>query len=174
MTINDCYYLGKITKRHGFKGNVIIHLDTDEPELYDTLEAVYIEQDGALVPFFFETSQPYQGTKLLVKFEDVEDEDVDRLINRSLYLPLKSLPKLTGTDFYYNEVIGFTIYDQSNTEVGTIKAVNDSAAQAYFEVEAQGKQILIPMIDEWILEVNREEKAMLINIPDGLLEIYLG
>ncbi len=174
MTINDCYYLGKITKRHGFKGNVIIHLDTDEPELYDTLEAVYIEQDGALVPFFFETSQPYQGTKLLVKFEDVEDEDVDRLINRSLYLPLKSLPKLTGTDFYYHEVIGFTIYDQSNTEVGTIKAVNDSAAQAYFEVEAQGKQILIPMIDEWILEVNREEKAMLINIPDGLLEIYLG
>ena len=91
-----------------------------------------------------------------------------------MYLPLKSLPKLTGTDFYYHEVIGFTIYDQSNTEVGTIKAVNDSAAQAYFEVEAQGKQILIPMIDEWILEVNREEKAMLINIPDGLLEIYLG
>ena len=174
MTINDCYYLGKITKRHGFKGNVIIHLDTDEPELYDTLEAVYIEQDATLIPFFFETSQPYQGTKLLVKFEDVEDEDVDRLINRSLYLPLKSLPKLTGTDFYYHEVIGFTIYDQSNTEVGTIKAVNDSAAQAYFEVEAQGKQILIPMIDEWILEVNREEKAMLINIPDGLLEIYLG
>ena len=174
MTINDCYYLGKITKRHGFKGNVIIHLDTDEPELYDTLEAVYIEQDGALVPFFFETSQPYQGTKLLVNFEDVADEDVDRLIFLSLYLPLKSLPKLTGTDFYYHEVIGFTIYDQSNTEVGTIKAVNDSAAQAYFEVEAQGKQILIPMIDEWILEVNREEKAMLINIPDGLLEIYLG
>ena len=111
MTKNDCYYLGKITKRHGFKGNLIIHLDTDEPELYDTLEAVYIEQDGALVPFFFETSQPYQGTKLLVKFEDVEDEDVDRLINRELYLPLKTLPELSGTDFYYHEIIGFTIYD---------------------------------------------------------------
>ena len=174
MTKNDCYYLGKVTKRHGFKGNLIIHLDTDEPELYDTLEAVFIEQDGALVPFFFETSQSYQGTKLLVKFEDVEDEDVDKLINRELYLPLKSLPELSGTDFYYHEIVGFTIYDQTNTEVGTIKSVNDSAAQAYFEVNANGKEILIPMIDEWILEVNREEKAMLIQIPDGLLEIYLG
>ncbi|MDM1523193.1 MULTISPECIES: ribosome maturation factor RimM [unclassified Empedobacter] len=174
MTKNDCYYLGKITKRHGFKGNLIIHLDTDEPELYDTLEAVFIEKDGTLVPFFFETSQPYQGTKLLVKFEDIEDEEVDKLINRELYLPLKSLPELSGTDFYYHEIVGFTIYDQTNTEVGTIKSVNDSAAQAYFEVDANGKEILIPMIDEWILEVNREEKAMLINIPDGLLEIYLG
>jgi len=149
MTKNDCYYLGKVTKRHGFKGNLIIHLDTDEPELYDTLEAVFIEQDGTLVPFFFETSQPYQGTKLLVKFEDVEDEDVDKLINRELYLPLKSLPELSGTDFYHHEIVGF-------------------------EVDANGKEILIPMIDEWILEVNREEKAMLIQIPDGLLEIYLG
>ncbi|HEY4540107.1 MAG TPA: ribosome maturation factor RimM [Faecalibacter sp.] len=174
MTKNDCYYLGKVTKKHGFKGNLIIHLDTDEPELYDTLEAVFIEQDGTLVPFFFETSQPYQGTKLLVKFEDITPEEAERLINREIYLPLTTLPKLTGTAFYYHEIIGFTIFDQSNTEVGTIKAVNDSATQAYFEVDAQGKEILIPMIDEWILELNREEKAMLVQIPDGLLDIYLG
>ena len=128
MTKNDCYYLGKVTKRHGFKGNLIIHLDTDEPELYDTLEAVFIEQDGTLVPFFFETSQPYQGTKLLVKFEDVEDEDVDKLINRELYLPLKSLPELSGTDFYYHEIVGFTIYDQTNTEVGTCLLYTSDAA----------------------------------------------
>ena len=79
MTKNDCYYLGKVTKKHGFKGNLIIHLDTDEPELYDTLEAVFIEQDGTLVPFFFETSQPYQGTKLLVKFEDITPEEANEL-----------------------------------------------------------------------------------------------
>lgn len=52
MTIDDCYYLGKVTKKHGFKGNLIIHLDTDEPELYNTLESVFIEIDGSLIPFF--------------------------------------------------------------------------------------------------------------------------
>lgn len=174
MDINACYYLGKITKKHGYKGNVIIHLDTDEPELYDTLESVFIEQNGKLIPFFFESAQPYQGDKLLVKIEDVEGDEVDRFINRSLYLPLSTLPKLEGTSFYYHEIIGFTIFDQSNTEIGTIKNVNDSAAQAYFEVDVDGKEILIPMIDEWILELDRENKAMLIQIPDGLLEIYLS
>ncbi len=174
MEINECYYLGKITKKHGFKGNVIIHLDTDEPELYNTLESVFIENNGKLIPFFLESAQPYQGDKLLVKFEDFEAHEVDKLINRSLYLPLNTLPKLEGTSFYYHEVIGFTIFDQTNTEIGTIKAINDSAAQAFFEVDANGKQILIPMIDQWILEVDRPNKAMLIEIPDGLLEIYLG
>ena len=174
MNINECYYLGKVTKKHGFKGNVIIHLDTDEPELYHTLESVFIEQNGKLIPFFLEFSQTYQGDKLLVKFEDIEGDEVDRLINRSLYLPLTTLPKLEGTSFYYHEIIGFTIYDQTNTEIGIIKAVNDSAAQAYFEVDVDGKEILIPMIDQWILEVDRENKAILVEIPDGLLEIYLG
>ncbi len=174
MNINECYYLGKVTKKHGFKGNVIIHLDTDEPELYHTLESVFIEQNGKLIPFFLEFSQTYQGDKLLVKFEDIEGDEVDSLINRSLYLPLTTLPKLEGTSFYYHEIIGFTIYDQTNTEIGIIKAVNDSAAQAYFEVDVDGKEILIPMIDQWILEVDRENRAILVEIPDGLLEIYLG
>ena len=174
MDINECYYLGKITKKHGFKGNVIIHLDTDEPELYSTLESVFIESNGKLIPFFIESVQSYQGNKLLVKFEDFEANEVDKLINRSLYLPLNTLPKLEGTSFYYHEVIGYTIFDQTNTEIGTIKSINDSAAQAFFEVDANGKQILIPMIDQWILEVDRPNKAMLIEIPDGLLEIYLG
>ena len=57
MRKEDCYYLGKITKTHGFKGNLILHLDTDEPELYENLESVFIERDGMLVPFFFEFAQ---------------------------------------------------------------------------------------------------------------------
>ncbi|WP_068596964.1 ribosome maturation factor RimM [Vaginella massiliensis] len=174
MEINECYYLGKITKKHGFKGNLVIHLDTDEPELYHNLESVFVEQDGKLIPFFFESIQAYQGEKLLVKIEDVEGDEADRFINRSLYLPLSTLPKLEGTSFYYHEIIGFTIFDQTNTEIGQIKNVNDSAAQAFFEVDVNGKEILIPIIDQWILEVDRDHKAMLIDIPDGLLEIYLG
>lgn len=173
MTIDDCYYLGKVTKKHGFKGNLIIHLDTDEPELYNTLESVFIEIDGSLIPFFFETAQPYQGTKLLVKFEDLSPEEAERLVNRPIYLPLTTLPDLTGNAFYYHEVIGFTIYDAENIEVGTITSINDSAAQAYFEVNAEGKNILIPMIDQFIIEVDRSNKAILMAMPDGLLDVYL-
>lgn len=173
MQKEDCYYLGKITKLHGFKGNLIVHLDTDEPELYQNMESVFVEKNGMLVPFFFEFSQIHGTNKLLVKFEDTTPEEAEKLINKDLYLPMEALPELDGTDFYYHEIIGFTIYDQTNTEIGVIKNVNDTTAQALFEVEINGKEILIPIVEEWILEVDRENKAILVNVPEGLIKLYL-
>ena len=173
MQKEDCYYLGKITKLHGFKGNLILHLDTDEPEIYENMESVFVETNGMLVPFFFEFAQVHGAQKLLVKFEDISPEEAEKLVNKDIYLPLETLPELDGTDFYYHEIIGFTLYDQTNTEVGIIKNVNDSTAQALFEVEIDGKEILIPIVEDWILEVDRENKAILVEIPEGLIDLYL-
>ena len=174
MQKEDCYYLGKITKAHGFKGNLIVHLETDEPDLYENMESVFVETNGMLVPFFFEFAQVHGSNKLLVKFEDTSAEEAEKLINKDLYLPLESLPELDGTDFYYHEIIGFTLYDQTNTEVGIIKSINDASAQALFEIEIHNKEILVPIVDEWILEVDRENKAILVEIPEGLIDLYLG
>ena len=174
MQKEDCYYLGKITKLHGFKGNLILHLDTDEPEIYENMESVFVETNGILVPFFFEFIQPHSRGKMLVKFEDVSPEEAEKLINKSLYLPLDTLPELEGSDFYYHEIIGFTLYDQSNTEIGLIKNVNDNSAQALFELDFNGKEILIPIVEDWILELDRENKAILVAIPDGLIDLNLG
>jgi 16S rRNA processing protein RimM len=51
MRKEDCYLLGKITRRHGLAGNVILKLDTDQPELYNKLESIFVEINGLLVPF---------------------------------------------------------------------------------------------------------------------------
>lgn len=173
MQKEDCFYLGKITKTHGFKGNLILHLETDEPELYEKLESVFIEKDGILVPFFFEFAQPYSKGKLLVKFEDISPEEAQRLVNRAIYLPMDTLPELDGTDFYYHEIIGFTVIDSKHGDIGIIKSVNDSGAQALFEIKSDRKEILIPVVDEWILEVNRKEKFIKIETPEGLVDLYL-
>ena len=53
MRKEDCYFLGKITRRHGLAGNVILKLDTDQPELYNKLESIFVEINGLLVPFFY-------------------------------------------------------------------------------------------------------------------------
>lgn len=173
MQKEDCYYLGKITKTHGFKGNLIVHLETDEPELYKNLESVFIETNGMLVPFFFEFAQPYSQGKLLVKFEDTTPEEAERLINRPLYLPLETLPELEGTDFYYHEITGFKMIDSQHGEIGEIQSVNDSGAQALFEIKSGEKEILIPVVDEWIKEINRKERCVKIETPEGLIDLYL-
>lgn len=183
MRKEDCFYLGKIAKKFSFKGEVLAYLDTDEPALYENLESVFVDLGNNLVPFFLEQSALHKGELLRIKFEDVDsEEDAEALMGAALYLPLSMLPKLEGNQFYFHEVIGFAVQDKTLGHVGVIEAVNDSAAQAYFEVRngekdssgsEQAKQILIPMIDQFLVEVDRKGKKVVMDLPQGLVDLYL-
>lgn len=173
MKKEDCFYLGKIVKKYSFKGELLAKLDTDQPELYEHLDAIFIQVRNNLIPFFIESSQLHKSELLRIKFEEVDTEaDADALLKSELYLPLEFLPKLEGNKFYFHEVIGFKINDKNFGEVGAIKAINDSTAQALFEVDRDGIEILIPMNDEFIVEVNRETKTILVETPEGLIDLY--
>lgn len=174
MKKEDCFYLGKIVRKYSFKGELLIKLDTDQPELYENLDAMFIDVRKTLIPFFVESSQLHKSDLLRVQFEDVTTEaDADSLMKSDIYLPLELLPKLEGNKFYFHEVIGFTIEDKNYGNVGTITGINDSTAQALFEVENNGVEILIPMNDEFILNVDRENKIILVETPEGLIDLYL-
>ena len=175
MRKDDCFYLGKIAKKFSFKGEVLIYLDTDEPEMYEDLESVFVEFNKNLVPFFIENAQLHKNDFLKVRFEDVDNEEkADELIGREIYLPLSMLPKLEGNKFYYHEVIGFDVIDKRLGNIGKIVSINDSAAQPLFEIDKDGIEILIPMIDDFIIEVNRNNKSITLNTPEGLVDLYLG
>lgn len=170
MQIKDCYYLGTITKAHGFKGELNVHLDTDEPSLYQNLESVFIEQNGLLVPFFLTKAKLHRGTHLRIILEDFDTPE--SLIGRDLYLPLTTLPKLDGNKFYYHEVIGFKVLNV-NVEIGKITHIRDTTAQDLFEINSLGnKELLIPIIDAWITKVDRESNQIIMNLPEGLLDVF--
>lgn len=174
MKKEDCFYLGKIVKKYSFKGELLAKLDTDQPDLYDNLDAVFIDLRGNLVPFFIENSQLHKSDLLRLKFEDVDTEaDADALMKTELYLPIEMLPKLEGDKFYFHEVIGFEVKDENYGYVGTIVSINDSTAQALFEIDKDGTEILIPMNDEFITEVDRAKKTIIVNTPEGLIDLYL-
>jgi len=174
MKKEDCFYLGKIVKKYSFKGELLAKLDTDEPELYENLDAIFVSLRNNLVPFFIESCQLHKSDLLRIKFEEVDtEEDADALMKSDLFLPLELLPKLEGNKFYFHEIIGFTIKDQDFGNVGIIKGINDSTAQALFEIDRDGIEILIPMNDEFIIEVNRDSKTILVNTPSGLIDLYL-
>jgi len=175
MHKDECFYLGKIVRKHSFKGEVVIKLDTDEPELYNNLESVFVEHGKDLIPFFIEKSLLQKGNQLRVRFEMVDTEqDADSIMNAAIYLPLEFLPKLTGNKFYFHEVVGFTAVDVNYGEFGTVTGINDSTAQTLFEIENNGVQVLIPMIDEFIKEIDRKGKRVVLNTPPGLIDMYLS
>lgn len=174
MRKEDCFFLGKIVKKYSFKGELLAKLDTDSPELYTEMESVLVQQHQRLIPFFIESSSLHKSTLLRIQFEEVHDEaTADSLIGSELYLPLNMLPKLSGDKFYYHEIIGFTVIDSAFGEVGTITAVNDQTAQALFVIDREGKEILIPINDEFVQKLDRKNNKIHLETPPGLIEIYL-
>lgn len=174
MQKKDCFFVGKIVKKYSFKGELLVKLDTDSPQEFTKMESVFVEQHKNLIPFFIEKSSLHKSELLRVKFEEVSNEpDANALIGAAVYLPLSFLPKLSGNKFYYHEIIGFTVEDKNFGNVGVVTGVNDSTSQPLFEIDHQGKQVLLPLNDAIIIQVERNTKTIFVEAPEGLIELYL-
>jgi 16S rRNA processing protein RimM len=175
MQKSECFSLGKITKPHGLKGEVTIWLDVDVPENYIDLDGLFLEIKGQLVPYIIEELQ-VRGKKSIVKFEDINSiEATETIIDAEAYLPIKKLPKLKGKQFYYHEVIGYQIIDNnSQKDLGELKAIYESTGQDLFAVDINETEVLIPIIDNFLDTIDHSEKRIHVTLPDGLLDIYLN
>lgn len=174
MQKEDCFYLGTIVGKFSFKGELLIKLDTDEPENYLETESVFVEVGKNLVPFFIEKSSLQRSELLRVKFEDVDsEEDADSLLKCPVYLPLELLPELGDNQFYFHEITGFEVEDVNFGHVGTLKGINDETPQALFEINRDGVEILVPVNDEFIEKLDKPNKKLVLRVPEGLIEMYL-
>ncbi|MDQ3190952.1 MAG: ribosome maturation factor RimM [Bacteroidota bacterium] len=174
MNKKDCFYLGHTVKLHGYKGELSIKLDVDNPAEYKELESVFIEIDEQLIPFFVKNINVKDKGFAVVRFDSVDTlEQAERLLSKELYLPLSVLPKLSGNKFYYHEVENFTVVDKNYGKVGLVKQVLDFPNQAVLQVFKEDKEILIPVNDEIIKAVDRTNKEIHTQAPEGLIELYL-
>lgn len=176
MKQSDCFELGHITKPRSFKGEVIVYLDTDSPEEYLEMESVFVEINRQLVPFFIEQIRPHKGKNVRVKFEGINsEEEAKAVVKKKLFLPLELLPELDTQDFYHHEVIGFSIHDQQVGNIGEIADIVESNTNPIFKIEHPGgEEILIPIADEFIVNVDKDQKQIVVNCPEGLIELYLN
>ena len=172
MNIDDCFYLGRITKPWGVKGQVMMFLDVDAPEDYLGLDSAFVEVKGQLVPYFFHLDN-LNGNKAVATFEDLTPDQANALVGHSLYLPLDLLPKLEGNKFYFHEVVGFRVIDEEKGDIGILEQVIEYPAQPLFQVMKNGVEVLIPVIDEVIKKVDRDNKTLYIAAPKGLIDLYL-
>tara|TARA_X000000368_G_scaffold207_1_gene161 strand:- start:4216 stop:4737 length:522 start_codon:yes stop_codon:yes gene_type:complete len=171
MKKQDCFYLGKIIKKFSFKGEVLIKIDGDLSENYFDLKTIFLENENNLVPFFIERIKKHKTDILRIKFEDVDSEEsANKILDKKIYLPLSLLKPLSGKKFYFHEVIGFKASFKTKV-IGVIKKINDQSPQPTFEIKNNNKIILVPIHNDFIIKINRKEKNIQLNLPDGLLEL---
>lgn len=173
--MKDYYYLGYISRTHGKQTSVLIELDTDQPSHYHALQLLFIEREGMPLPLRICALSPLRPDVLKVDFEAVQQADITprSLIGQAVFLPLSSLPPLGGAQFYYHEVIGFHALSEQKL-LGLITDVRENrTAQDLFVIGCQGREALVPIIDEFIERVDRSHRAIHLRLPRGLLDLYL-
>ncbi|MBR1784095.1 MAG: 16S rRNA processing protein RimM [Bacteroidales bacterium] len=173
MEISQCYCLGRVTKPWGTKGQMAIYLDVDTPADYAALQSAFVEMKGRLVPLFFSIDQ-LNGNRAIATFEDMTPDETARLAGHELYLPLDMLPKLDGNRFYFHEVVGFSVVDSQRGPIGKITQVLEYPAQPVFQIDNDGTEVLVPVVDEVIDRLDRDTHTMYITAPNGLIDLYMG
>lgn len=174
----DVFKIGKISKSHGLKGELSMTFTSD---LFDQVDADYLvcEVDGILVPFFIEEYRFKNDEVVLMKFEKIDsDKDGEFLYGCDVYMERKQVPENMqtdegeplemGLDFY----IGYTVTDSDGTTIGVIDDFDDSTANLLFCLTTPtGSNLIIPAADEFIVEIDDNQKTMKMQLPEGILDL---
>lgn len=151
----------------------MFHMDVDYPEDYEDMESVFIEIKGELVPYFIEEINIQKQSRAIVQLEEVDSmEKAQALVGSALYLPLDSLEELEEDQFYYHEIQGFQVIDQNLGPLGIIREVYSVATQNLIALDHKGVEVLIPIVDTIVLKADRENNVVLVNLPEGLIDVY--
>ncbi len=162
------YKIGKLGKPHGIKGEISFMFNDDVFDRVDT-EYLILKIEGIFIPFFIEEYRFRSNESALIKFEDIDSQEcASELTGTEVFFP-RDIAEQSGGDISFAQIIGFEVINHTSGQcIGKIVSVHDSTDNILFELE-DGK--LIPVAEEWIKEMNSEEKHIIMTLPEGLLEL---
>ncbi|MBL0690499.1 MAG: 16S rRNA processing protein RimM [Alphaproteobacteria bacterium] len=171
-TTGDTICVGKIVKSHGLKGNFVIDVYLDESKQIKEFQKLQLE-DGKVISNL-EVISIMGRNRVLAKLSDVDNIDgIQYLLQKNLYIYRDELPKLSLDSFYVNDLIGLKVFstdlratDDIKHILGTVYDVINHGASDILEitgVDGSSKKIFIPFIEKAIVEVNLEEKFVIID-----------
>lgn len=174
MIKEEAFYIGYFTKTKGLKGEIQLYFEFDAYEDLE-LDVVFADLNGKMVPFFVSSFKLYPNNTGLFYFDDLDHIDkAQALVKKKVYLPLAKMPERDEDDFTYDDLKGFTVSDETQGELGEIIEVNEYPQHFVATVLYQNKEILFPLNEDMIVEIDEDEKTLLVNLPEGLLDLYLN
>ena len=174
MKIEDSFYIGYITKTKGLKGEVQLFFEYPEPQDLD-LDTVFLEMNGKLIPYFINQVKLQPNQTANIYFEDVDVvEKAEKLIRKKVYLPNTKKPERNPDEFLITDLKGFLVIDETRGELGEIVEIHEYPQQYVAVVPHQFREILFPLNDEFIVEIDEKKGILHVNLPEGLIDLYLN
>jgi 16S rRNA processing protein RimM len=170
MAYNANILLGRISKVHGFEGAVTVLLEKNLIENVPDMESVFLEIEGKPVPFFIRESYYPGGDILRLKFDGyISMEQVNEFIGCRVFLTSGEREEKHADIRTFNS---FRILLPDNSHVGTISEIIENPGQWLLEIiTPAGKKLLIPFHEDFIVSIDKRKKIIIMDLPEGLLEI---
>ncbi|MFK7799580.1 MAG: ribosome maturation factor RimM [Aureispira sp.] len=166
--------IGKIKKPHGLNGELKATIDERFFEDVNAVEAFFVELGGDKAPYFIESLRG--GNPLLLKFEDIDSkEDAALFTNKTIYLREEDVSlseeAINDTGLVFSYLVGFVLEVEELGQVGEILQVDEFPQQEMATVAYQEKELLVPLLEQWIVSVDKAQKIVRMDLPEGLLDI---
>ena len=172
MKIEDSFYIGYITKTKGLKGEVQVYFEFEDFEDLE-LDSIFLEISNKLVPFFTTTYKLQANKTGYFYFEDVDTiEKAEKLVRKKLYLPNEKMPEREEGEFFYTDLKGFIAHDEKYGELGEIVQVHEYPQQYIAVVPYKFTEIMFPLNEEIIQEIDEEAGTVRVLLPEGLIDVY--
>lgn len=173
IKLSEIAEIGRFNKPHGIKGEISVSVDGNI-DLED-VKCIIVRIDGIFVPFFLKSVRPKTADTSLITIEGIDSEEkAQELTNRDIYILRSDLPEEeTDEDgLYASDLIGYEINDVTSGKIGVIEDINDSTQNILFIVRTpEGKELYIPVAEEFILSVDPDNEIVKTDIPVEILTL---
>lgn len=164
--------IGFIQKPHGVKGELSLTLNDGIYSDDFKTKFLLLDIDNGLVPFFIETIRVKSNKSILVQFESVDTElKAKDLCGSEVYVESDVFEGEEGLST--SGFVGFKVIDKQKGNVGIIIEVQEISNNPLFVLDFEGKEILFPVNPDFILGVDENERVMDVDLPEGLIDLYL-
>ncbi|WP_312355397.1 ribosome maturation factor RimM [Aminipila sp.] len=160
--------IGQIVNAVALKGEVKVYNYSDYKERFEELDYIYAEENKIKIE-----NVRYMKEMIILKLEGINDRNsAEALKGKDVYIGEDQLRALPEDTYYIRDLIGLEIKDQDNQKIGVLKDVIQNSAQDLYEIELENKKItLLPAVEEFILDINVQEKFIKVKLIEGLLDL---
>jgi 16S rRNA processing protein RimM len=169
----EYFKIGKFVAVHGLKGELILKHTLGKKSSLKGVQAVFTEErKNSFLPWFIETAKAKNEDETYLKMENVSTREAAMKLNqKEIWLPDADFKKMAAKKAPGN-LLGYTIIN-NNEALGEILEIIEQPHQLLCRLEIKGKEVLIPLHEETLRKADHKKKQVLVDLPDGLLEIYL-
>lgn len=177
ITANELYAIGFVRKTHGIKGELNIILDT----VYDAdgLKFLVFDIDSIFVPFLINSLRTNTADSCLVTLKGIDNvEDAKQFTGKTVFALRSEIKEQNGLEedddsenMYLSDLVGYCAYDGKGDKIGDITGFNDDTSNILLEISRpDGQTVLVPFVDDWIENLDREKRAITLWLPEGLID----